>query len=167
MSWLKDLFGTSATKVLKKPAEQAVGNELRRVLGDRRVPGLIARETRRQTDRWMTEELGLPVTTRYRDVYQFVDEFLVEFYAVPTSQSVKWCDHWWEHPAAVRRLTLMWASWERHRADNPATGEEVWARVVGDYHFRWLTGTYSPFTRCSSTHKLSEPLRSAPIPVDL
>jgi hypothetical protein len=168
MPWLRQQLSRLVTETIGKLPEvlDQVTGQAREISFDARIPALVARETRRQADRWMTEELGLPVRTHFRDVYEFVDEFLVEFYPIQQENGRRWCSHWWEHPAAVRRLTLMWASWEHHRADAPATGEEVWARVVGDYHFRWLTGPYGPFIRCTGDkHSVLDPLKSDPIPV--
>ena len=168
MPWLRQQLSKLITETIGKLPEvvEVVGGTAREISFDPRIPALVRRETRRQSDRWMTEELGLPVRTHFRDVYEFVDEFLVEFYAIQQENGRRWCSRWWEHPAAVRRLTLMWASWEHHRADAPATGEEVWARVVGDYHFRWLTGPYGPFVRCGAEkHSVLDPLDSEPIPV--
>lgn len=126
----------------------------------------IERELSRQEQRFMSNELGMPMKTRYRDVYEFVDEVVLDLYPAQLSNEIRWCAKWWAHPAAVRRLTMMWASWETHRAENPATGEESWARFIGDYHFRWLTGPYSPFIRCSDTkHAMPPSLPSDPIPM--
>lgn len=163
MTWLKGNIGGTVAKLLQTVAAGAVSAQVKRITGDPRLPVLLDREARREADRWMTEELGLPVQTRYRDVYQWVDEFFVEFYAVSQNQEKKWCDHWWEHPSAVRRLTMMWASWEQHRVQHPATGEEIWTRVVGDYHFRWLIGSTGPFSKCAAKHTVLEPLESAPM----
>jgi hypothetical protein len=125
----------------------------------------IERQFARQVEQFATSELGFPMHTRYRDVYEFVDEIVLDLYPAQTGGDIRWCAKWWAHPAAVRRLTMMWASWEVHRAENPATGEEVWARYVGDYHFRWLTGQYGPFGRCSQGHNPSPQLPHDPIPM--
>lgn len=125
----------------------------------------IDRQFARQVEQFATSELGFPMRTKYRDVYQFVDEVVLELYPVQTGGEIRWCAKWWAHPAAVRRLTMMWASWEVHRAENAATGEEVWARYVGDYHIRWLTGQYGPFGRCSQGHNPSPQLPHDPIPM--
>lgn len=131
------------------------------------TPGLqdsIDREIARQARRSLSQEFGVPLDTVFDNVYDFVDEIVMGLYAQQTSSDLRWCGSWWAHPAAMRRLTMMWASWESHRAENPATGEEVWARVVGDYHFKWLTGSYGPFIRCSHGHNPTPQLPSDPIP---
>lgn len=165
MSYLSKMMDTALSALLENTVSQRTGKVAAKVLGTPSVGPAIDRELDRQAQRFMATDLGMPMKTRYRDVYHWVDEVFLDLYPAQAGGDVHWCSQWWAHPAAVRRLTMMWASWEAHRAENPATGEEIWARVVGDYHFRWLTGTYSPFTRCSNSHKPSPLLDSEPMPL--
>lgn len=146
---------------------KTIGMEAVRPVGDDpRLPHLVRRRARREQSRWLAEELDVPMPTRFASVYDFVDEVVLDLYAFDPANDRKWCRRWWDHPAAVRRLTMMWASWEHHRAERPATGEEEWARVVGDHHMAWLAGPFGPFTACQFEHVATPPLASEPIPLD-
>lgn len=164
MGYLAKVIDSAFSTVLKTTVEARVQKVTAKFIANPAIGPAIDREMARQALRYETAELGLPVKTRYRDVYEFVDEVFLELYPAQLSNDVRWCARWWAHPAAVRRLTMAWASWETHRAENPATGEEVWARYVGDYHFRWLTGPNSPFVNCKEDkHRASPALPSAPM----
>ncbi|MEL4211997.1 DUF4913 domain-containing protein [Corynebacterium bovis] len=166
MGKISDLVDKVLAQQLKSTITTVGMEAVRPVDEDPRIPHLVQRKVRKQQSRWLVEELDAPMPTRFSSVYDFVDEVILDLYCFETAQDRRWCPRWWDHPAAVRRLTMMWASWEHHRAESPATGEEVWTREVGDYHMRWLVGPFGPFQGCRSSHNANRPLDSEPIPLD-
>ncbi|RRQ11986.1 DUF4913 domain-containing protein [Corynebacterium bovis] len=165
MSVIGNMIGKQLAQVFAEPLGAAVAAEMRQMSVD---PATVERARRRARDekqRWLAAELGEPVRTRYMNVYDFVDDVILDLYGFHTAQDRRWCAKWWDHPAAVRRLTMMWVSWEKHRMDGPATGEEEWTRVVGDYHMRWLVGPFGPFQSCRDRHTPNPSLPSEPMPL--
>ncbi|MBF4554387.1 DUF4913 domain-containing protein [Corynebacterium suicordis] len=115
----------------------------------------------------MARELELPVQTRFSDVFEFVDRVVVDLYGTQTSNEWRWCEQYYRHKPALRRLTLMWVTWENMRAEMPATGEEVWMRTIGDYHMNMLMGSRGPFTRCTTKHNPDSALAVVPLTQNL
>jgi len=93
-----------------------------------------------------------PAKPVYPDVVSFVNGYVATVTDTRVGGPVAWCPRWWEHPAAVVRLTALWVSWEvlRLRPD----GMSAW--FVGHYdpHMRaLLDGDRGPFSRCHKAHQ--------------
>lgn len=166
MAIIAEMVKKVMTRQMTATIQAEATGVIRPVGAELNVPQLVRRRARREQSRWLAEQLDVPMPTRFASVYDFVDEVVLDLYAFDPANDRKWCRRWWDHPAAVRRLTMMWASWEHHRAERPATGEEEWARVVGDHHMAWLAGPFGPFTACQFEHVATPPLASEPIPLD-
>lgn len=94
---------------------------------------------------------GLP-GWRYRDVYEWVEQWFSIHYARRMSNGVGWCARWWEHPEALLRLTAMWRSWEHYRLEQDK-GIAVWLTTIADPLARELFQPDGPFTYCrQGTH---------------
>lgn len=166
MTMITDFVKKVMARQMAETVQAEAAGAIRPVGAELDVPQLVRRRARREQSRWLAEELDVPMPTRFASVFDFVDEVVLDLYGFDIANDRKWCRRWWDHPAAVRRLTMMWASWEHHRAERPATGEEEWARVVGDHHMAWLAGPFGPFTACQFEHVATPPLASEPIPLD-
>ncbi|RRO98198.1 DUF4913 domain-containing protein [Corynebacterium bovis] len=166
MAVIADLVKKVMTRQMAKTIETTVTGAVHRPDEDGRWPYLVRRKALKEQSRWLVEELDAPMPTRFSSVYEFVDEVVLDLYGFDPANDRRWCRRWWAHPAAVRRLTMMWASWEHYRAEAPATGEETWTRLVADHHMTWLAGPFGPFTGCQFAHVDSPPLDSEPMPLD-
>lgn len=132
------------------------------------VPGvgqLVRRTAERAVERFAAEELGVAPPLRFPDEYAFFDDYLRPAYETGgMSQDQGWCERWWAHQSVVLRVRAMWRSYEHRAQTAPATCDEEFLRLVGDYHMRFLMGRESPMLQCSPrNHKASEPLKSAPL----
>lgn len=166
MGLIRQYMDSAVGQVVKSTFDAVVREEVGRMLADPRFDALSRRRARREASRWLVEELDAPMPTRFSSVYEFVDDVILDLYGFDPANDRRWCRRWWAHPAAVRRLTMMWASWEHYRAEAPATGEETWTRLVGDHHMAWLVGPFGPFTGCQFAHVDSPPLDSEPMELD-
>ncbi|RRO82665.1 hypothetical protein CXF45_10430 [Corynebacterium bovis] len=165
MGMIRNMLADAMEGLLAEPLAEAVGAEVQTMVSDRSLKQRIERRAGRDARHLLAAELDVPVRTRYMNVYDFVDDVVLDLYGFHTAQDRRWCAKWWDHPAAVRRLTMMWVSWEKHRIDRPATGEEEWTRVVGDYHMRWLVSPFGPFQSCRDRHVPNPSLPSEQVPL--
>ncbi|MGW9588627.1 DUF4913 domain-containing protein [Microbacterium sp. NPDC055455] len=114
-------------------------------------------------EKWAQDNIAWPSPTRYGDVYEFFDEYVAVMW--PANNESRWCAQWWKHPDVVRRLTVMWMSFEARVREKPATGEDEWLRLVGDVHMRILTDkNRGPFASCHHAHRPGQRVRTEQMP---
>lgn len=110
----------------------------------------------------MAKEKMDPRDFRYKNVYEFVDKFLVVMY--PTTDNrltrVAWSPFWWKHTEVVSRLDALWKRYEYLLATEPDTALETFFRVHGDYHMRHIMKDDGVFADCKR-----EDIPSVPLPV--
>ncbi|HAT6526225.1 TPA: DUF4913 domain-containing protein [Corynebacterium striatum] len=110
----------------------------------------------------MAEEKMDPKDFHYKNVFEFVDKFLVVMY--PTTGNrlarVAWSPCWWKHAEVVARFDALWKRYEYLRAKEPDTALETFLRVHGDYHMRQIMKDDGVFADCKR-----EDIPSVPLPV--
>lgn len=157
---LANLLKQKIEAVVLEPSKRAFTNL--NGTGDE-VAGRLEKLADKHAQAQLARELELPARTRFSDIFEFVDRVVVDLYGTQMTQELRWCEQFYLHKAAMRRLTLMWVTWENMRAEMPATGEEVWMRTIGDYHMNFLMSGRGPFTRCTTSHKPDTPLTVVPL----
>ena len=103
-----------------------------------------------------TKEPSVPV---HGDVVSFTNRYIAMITDTRVGGPVSWCPRWWEHPAAVVRLTALWQAWEvlRLRPD----GMSAWFTGHYDPHMRaLLDGDRGPFSRCLKGHQAPSVLKA-------
>ena len=133
-------------------------------------PGLqsgLERTAARQGELFAASELGLPPKLRYPTVYDFFDDYLQSAYELShQEQRSRWCAKWWDHRAALVRVTAMWRGYEHLRLTDPMCADEQFLRFIGDHHMRYLTSEQSPMQDCVNGHKNIRPIPSTPMEAD-
>lgn len=115
-------------------------------------------------NRWAEDHLGQTPELRYRDEFEFFDDYLRMAYQVSgASQDRGWCGRWWGHPSALFRVRAMWQAYEVRARSSPADCDEYFLRYIGDHHMRFLLGEQSPMRACQTDHQASRELASEPI----
>lgn len=113
----------------------------------------------------------LPPVMRYADVHAFVVEYLCPRWARVVrdpDNAFRWCARWWDHPAALDRLTALWLAYEALHAPEPdgrpGTGPARWWREHADPALTVLTDPRNgPFAGCGpARHQLPPALPSDP-----
>jgi hypothetical protein len=110
---------------------------------------------------------GPAVAARYADVHAFVTEYLCTRWARVVrdpDNAFRWCARWWDHPAALDRLTALWQAYEVLRAEG-GTGPARWWREHADPTLTVLTDPRNgPFAGCGPhRHQLPPTLPSDPV----
>lgn len=85
--------------------------------------------------------------TVYRDVVEYVENYLSLVYRRQVSGYVVWCPEWWKHAEAIARLDALWRAWEYYRLDGRA-GISVWFLEHADPHMFELLDRRGPFEYC-------------------
>ncbi|MBD3689765.1 DUF4913 domain-containing protein [Nanchangia anserum] len=68
------------------------------------------------------------------------------------SANFVWCEQWWKHPEAVRRLEALWRVFEINYATRARHKDLDWLRTF-DYHMNVLTDPAAgTFRRCRKGH---------------
>ena len=94
----------------------------------------------------------------FGDVVDFVHRYLAPTTETRLGGPVVWCSRWWEHPAAVLRLSSLWRAWETMRLQSG--GMSAWWVGHYDPHMRvLLDAERGPFHRCHKGHNPASGLR--------
>ncbi|AKK07391.1 hypothetical protein CMUST_15510 (plasmid) [Corynebacterium mustelae] len=101
---------------------------------------------------------------RFASLFDFVDQFILPMYGTTQMHqgSVNWSPKWWAHPEAIARLDGLWRTFEKLRIDAPATHVELFLRLHGDYHMRYLMQPDGVFSQCRKEDVPTVPLPSQP-----
>lgn len=140
-----------------------VADEIAEVATSEGFAEAVEARSREAVAGWVAKNLHLEQETRYVDVFDFFDSYLS--FMFPQTSETNWSARWWAHPAVLRRVMLMWGSFEAKVAAAPATGEEEWLRTIGHFHMNWLTQRHNgPFERTKPGRDVVlEPLASDPV----
>lgn len=97
-------------------------------------------------------------TNRYADVFEFVEDHLVQIYARPTEKAgaMRWCPKWHHHAEAFARLTALWKAFEALRTD-PGAGTSTWWLEHADPMMTALTAPDGTFRDCGPDEHRSPP----------
>ena len=98
----------------------------------------------------------------------FVEELIAVVYELPTDGSavITWCPRWWEHDAAVYRLTALWQAWEHmHVAEGPEAAAR-WLTYYADPIMDRLMQAGGVFEGCTTVrgHETHRPHTDARLP---
>lgn len=102
-------------------------------------------------------------TPRYRDVEEWVLQFLLPHYRRPVSGEFYWCPKWWEHTEAISRLKALWYAWEEARYGGAAAMAAWWLHFA-DPMLTALTDRRGVFQACVRGHTVPDLLTVAPAP---
>lgn len=107
-------------------------------------------------------------TLMYRNVEEWVGDYLAPHYRRRLGGQTAWCQQWWKHEEAISVLTALWSAWEHLRHDGALGLINWWLQYCYPAMDRLTSPDTGPFASCGSTgHTQLKPLRSDPGPDEL
>lgn len=163
MEMLNKIVETVVSEDVQRIAAPILEEKIGELTSSSEFTDRVSEEAAKAVDSWASRVLGAESKRRYADVFSFFDEYVALMF--PMTPETSWSPRWWQHPSVMRRMMLMWVSYEAKVAASPATGEEEWLRTVGHFHMKWMTSrTDGPFSRCRGDRDhILEPLNSEPM----
>lgn len=160
MGFFYDTVEKTIAPHLSAVMEETLADELAAMVAKDDFTDAVRTRTREAVGQWSSRNLKEERETRYKDVFDFFDSYVAVMF--PATSDTHWSPRWYEHPAVLRRMMLMWGTFEAKVAASPATGEEEWLRTIGQFHMKWLTDRHNgPFERCRGERSVVlEPLAS-------